>query len=128
MRYLCLPYENDRSLELREQPVQYRYENGNRPAVVWTHAPGTLRTALTIDLRLRDQVVRCLAAGLEDCPTLSEVLNEAETQVANRGPDDNSDYQNFLDMVESDDAIKEFLQKFFFDADVTNANRANPPA
>ncbi|KAI0878149.1 hypothetical protein GGS24DRAFT_487448 [Hypoxylon argillaceum] len=117
MMYLCLPYEDDDRLEQLEEPVLYEYMGRYRSVEILTVAPQPLREARIIDIRLRDQLVRCLAAEMSDRPSLRQALDAAETEVNNRSPQDNSEFQNWMEMSESDETIRDFVQRLFYDAD-----------
>ncbi|KAI0107218.1 hypothetical protein GGR51DRAFT_571160 [Nemania sp. FL0031] len=106
---VILVHLNEELLDMEEVPVIYQYTEKAQIQQILTKAPHALRETTIIDVRLRDRLVRCLASNLNNCPSLEEALNEAETQVANR---------DSINISESDDSITRFVEKFFYDATI----------
>ncbi|KAI0455945.1 hypothetical protein F5B21DRAFT_502969 [Xylaria acuta] len=115
MAELACPLADEEELE-SDHPHAYHYWKNNREHMVLTEAPPAVRQSAEMDIALRDTIARCMAAGLEDTPPLQEVLEEAEDQVANRGPDDDPYLEEQMDLEESDRYIRGFLQRFIFNA------------
>ncbi|KAI1366250.1 hypothetical protein F5Y08DRAFT_337833 [Xylaria arbuscula] len=85
---------------------------------VQTRAPAILRQNTVMDPQLRHMLVRCLAYPHAFRPTLQEVLDETVAAVRDRGPT----YPGLLTedairggVSETDDAIRDFLQRFIYD-------------
>ncbi|KAI1122156.1 hypothetical protein F5Y10DRAFT_271341 [Nemania abortiva] len=108
MMNICLPHISSDLLE-QDNPSVYRYVENKEVKRVTTTAPKVFREDDTIDVRLRDRLVRLQARRFGDIPSLNETLEEAEMQVKSMKPDGDSKPSD------SDDDIKSFVQRFFYD-------------
>ncbi len=114
MMEMCLPLMEPSELALCDSYL-YPYSKGGQTFEVGTFAPMVLRFATTMDLELRDILVRCLADLPGHVPPLGEVLEEAEAAVANRGRDENPELVA-LNIHEDDRYLRRWVQSYLYDA------------
>ncbi|KAI3334166.1 hypothetical protein F4824DRAFT_512449 [Ustulina deusta] len=114
MMEMCLPLMEPSELALCDSYL-YPYSKGGQTFEVGTFAPMVLRFATTMDLELRDILVRCLADLPGHVPPLREVLEEAEAAVANRGLDENPELVA-LNIHEDDRYLRRWVQSYLYDA------------
>ncbi|KAI1429204.1 hypothetical protein F5Y12DRAFT_710418 [Xylaria sp. FL1777] len=115
MAELCLPLDNIADLRPSHE-FEYQYKKEGEAHTVMTFAPGPLRFAEEMDLRLRDILVRCMAGLPGHIPPLREVLAEAERAVATIGPNDNPDLAALMNVREDDRYLRSWVQRYIYDA------------
>ncbi|KAI1262553.1 hypothetical protein F5Y18DRAFT_430100 [Xylariaceae sp. FL1019] len=73
----------------------------------------------TTRYRLPVHVSRCVCAkrfSVHEIPRLSDVLRQAEERVANRGPDENPQLADLMEVEETDEFILRFVEDLIFNA------------
>ncbi|KAJ8130973.1 hypothetical protein O1611_g2655 [Lasiodiplodia mahajangana] len=120
MRLCCLGIREHTPFALLDRAILYYYEDElGVEHDVQTRAPKVLRGNPIIDPQLRHLLVRCMAYPYSEIPSLKPVLEETEKAIRDKGPN----YPGLvtplaaaLGVSETDDAIREFFQRFIYNA------------
>ncbi|KAI3325931.1 hypothetical protein HD806DRAFT_488679 [Xylariaceae sp. AK1471] len=117
---ICCPFDDDDQLEMLPEGkgVWYHYMKNGTAQKVLTEAPWAMRSHEMMDRQLRDIIVRCFAADFSDIPSLREILDDTEAAVASRGPNDDPNLADLMEVEETDDYLVKFVQKFIYEPDV----------
>ncbi|GAP89008.2 putative serine threonine protein kinase protein [Rosellinia necatrix] len=119
MKVCCINIRENKPFDLVRPAVTYRWD-GPEPGEMQTLAPAIFREHPTVDPQLRTLLVRLMPEYLSNTLPLEDVLRETATAVANKGEDDPTLYTpagRELPIIESDDFIKELIQKVVYNAD-----------
>ncbi|KAI1334856.1 hypothetical protein F5Y15DRAFT_420477 [Xylariaceae sp. FL0016] len=113
---ICNPFEDESDLDCLDtaKAVVYTYNDSrfpHRTRRVFTCAPEAMREHEMMDRDLRDWICRCLARDFDSIPLLEDALQAAEDAVATRGPFDNLELAGLMEVDETDEYIREVVQR-----------------